>query len=67
MQNIFMLLIVAADCSTDSVCSNVPQARTPERRAALVAQPPKGEQGDFTICKDGRVLVFTTSHPLKCA
>jgi hypothetical protein len=48
-------------------CTGVPQAVTLPQRAEIVVEKPAGECGDFTICKDGCVLVFPDSYPLTCA
>ena len=34
--------------------------------AEIVVHAPRGEQGDFRICDDGRVLVFPAKHPKSC-
>jgi hypothetical protein len=61
-----MLLIAAAGSSSLCACSNAPQAHVQSVGPAIVVQPPKRDAGDFKICKDGRVLVFTDSHPKTC-
>jgi hypothetical protein len=66
MSNLLMLLI-AAGSSSLCACAAQPQARSAEVRPAIVVREPKREAGDFTVCKDGRVLVFPASHPLRCS
>ena len=65
MMNFLMLLVAAAGTSTLGACTHAqlrPQAETP----VIVVHSPKGEQGDFRICDDGRVLVYLASHPKSC-
>jgi hypothetical protein len=68
MNNLLMLLI-AAGISSLCACSSQPQARveTAKPVPALVVHQPKGEPGDFVLCKDGRVLVFPAAHPKTCS
>jgi hypothetical protein len=66
MSNLLMLLIAAGGTSL-CACSAQPQVRVPNVRPAIVVQQPKGEPGDFILCKDGRVLVFAASHPKICS
>jgi hypothetical protein len=68
MQNLLMLLI-AAGSSSLCACTTQPQAHVDPVRPAptIVVHKPRGEQGDFIICKDGRVLVFPAAHPKTCS
>jgi hypothetical protein len=68
MTNLLMLLI-AAGSSSLCACSSQPQAgtATTDHVARIVVQAPKGEPGDFVLCKDGRVLVFPVAHPKTCS
>ncbi|CAB3807992.1 hypothetical protein LMG28614_06709 [Paraburkholderia ultramafica] len=66
MQNLLMLLI-AAGSSSLCACTNQPQARAASPQPVIAVQKPKGEPGDFTICADGRVLVYSTRHPKSCS
>jgi len=67
MSNFLMLLLAAAGSSSLCACSaNVPITQ-PASRPTIVVHRPKGEEGDFVICKDGQVLVFTTAHPKTCS
>ncbi|MFM0082900.1 hypothetical protein P0D72_29110 [Paraburkholderia sediminicola] len=67
MSNFLMLLLAAAGSSSLCACSaNVPLTK-PAARPAIVIRQPKGEQGDFVLCNDGRVLVFAVSHPETCS
>ncbi|WP_248558195.1 hypothetical protein [Paraburkholderia terrae] len=68
MNNLLMLLI-AAGSSSLCACSSQPQARAETARpvSTIVVQKPKGEPGDFMLCKDGRVLVFPAAHPKTCS
>ncbi|MFL9937039.1 hypothetical protein P0D88_50835 [Paraburkholderia sp. RL18-103-BIB-C] len=65
MQNLLMLLI-AAGSSSLCACTTQP-AHAAGLRPVVVVQRPKGEPGDFTICPDGRVLVYPASHPKSCS
>ncbi|SEI20869.1 hypothetical protein [Paraburkholderia hospita] len=67
MNNLLMLLI-AAGSSSLCACTSQPQARPEQARPVptIVVQKPKGEPGDFVLCKDGRVLVFPARHPKTC-
>jgi hypothetical protein len=67
MSNFLMLLIAAAGTSSLCACTNMQQAHVQPFGPTIVVQPPKRDAGDFLICKDGRVLVFTDSHPKTCA
>ncbi|CAB3808853.1 hypothetical protein LMG28688_06863 [Paraburkholderia caffeinitolerans] len=65
MLNFFMLLVAAAGTSSLGACTHAPlrqQAQAP----VIVVHSPRGEQGDFRICDDGRVLVYPASHPKSC-
>ena len=65
MMNFLMLLIAAAGTSSLGACTPAtvrPQATHP----TIVVHAPQGEQGDFRICDDGRVLVFPAKHPKCC-
>jgi hypothetical protein len=62
MQSLLMVLI-AASSSALYACTTQPQAHAAGPRPVIVVQRPKGEPGDFTICPDGRVLVYPASHP----
>ncbi|HKR43067.1 MAG TPA: hypothetical protein VJU59_25880 [Paraburkholderia sp.] len=65
MMNFVMLLVAAAGTSPLGACTHMhlgPQAEAP----VIVVHSPKGEQGDFRICDDGRVLVYPASHPKSC-
>ncbi len=65
MLNFFMLLVAAAGTSSLGACSHIavqPQAE----HQLIVVHARKGEQGDFRICDDGRVLVYPASHPKSC-
>jgi len=68
MNNLLMLLIAAASSSL-CACSSQPQARveTAKPVPTIVVNQPKGEPGDFVLCKDGRVLVFPAAHPKTCS
>ena len=66
MSNLLMLLIAASGSSL-CACAAQPQARNVDVKPPIVAHKPTHDAGDFTVCKDGRVLVFTTSHPLRCS
>ncbi|AUT75510.1 hypothetical protein C2L64_44815 [Paraburkholderia hospita] len=66
MNNLLMLLI-AAGSSSLCACSSQPQrVETARPVPTIVVQQPKGEPGDFVLCKDGRVLVFPAAHPKTC-
>jgi hypothetical protein len=65
MMNFLMLLAAAAGTSSLSACTLSPALPQPVR-PTVVVHAPKGEQGDFRICDDGRVLVFPASHPKSC-
>ncbi|TDN59006.1 hypothetical protein [Paraburkholderia sp. BL10I2N1] len=66
MSNLLMLLIVAGSSSL-CACAAQPQARSVDVKPPIVVHQPKRESGDFTVCKDGSVLVFPASHPLRCS
>ncbi len=66
MQNLLMLL-VAAGSSSLCACTAQPQVHAERPRAVIVVQKPRGEPGDFTICPDGRVLVYPAAHPQSCS
>jgi hypothetical protein len=66
MSNLLMLLIAAGGTSL-CACSAQPQVREPNVRPAIVVRQPKGEPGDFNLCKDGRALVFAAGHPKMCS
>ena len=68
MNNLLMLLI-AAGSSSLCACSSQPQARveTAKPVPTIVVHQPKGEPGDFVLCKDGHVLVFPAAHPNTCS
>ncbi|MGF6969540.1 hypothetical protein OKW43_006635 [Paraburkholderia sp. WC7.3g] len=66
MQNLLMLLL-AAGSSSLSACTAQPQAHVANPRPVIVVQNPRGERGDFTICPDGRVLVYPISQPKSCS
>ncbi|MFL9911891.1 hypothetical protein [Paraburkholderia sp. RL17-337-BIB-A] len=66
MQNLLMLLM-AAGSSSLCACTTQPQANVARPRPVIVVQKPRGEPGDFTICADGRVLVYPASHPKSCS
>ena len=61
MMNFLMLLIAAAGTSSLGACT--PATVRPQRSSCT---PPGGEQGDFRVCDDGRVLVFPAKHPKSC-
>ncbi|WP_321936163.1 hypothetical protein [Paraburkholderia sp. J8-2] len=65
MMNFLMLLIAAAGTSSLGACTQAP-LRPQAEAAVIVVHSPKGEQGDFRICDDGRVLVYPASHPKSC-
>ncbi|OUL84886.1 hypothetical protein CA603_24360 [Paraburkholderia hospita] len=69
MQNFLMMLLVAAGSSSLCACSSQSQARVETAKTAptIVVRKPKGEPGDFILCKDGRVLVFPAAHPKTCS
>ena len=65
MMNFLMLLIAAAGTSSLGACTPAtvrPQAAHP----TILVLAPRGEQGDFRICDDGRVLVYPAKHPKSC-
>jgi len=65
MMNFLMLLMAAAGTSSLGACTPAtvrPQATHP----TIVVHATRGEQGDFRICDDGRVLVFPAKHPKSC-
>ncbi|MGF6547239.1 hypothetical protein [Paraburkholderia youngii] len=68
MQNLFLLLI-AAGSSSLCACTAQPVAHVEPARPAptIVVRKPRGEPGDFVLCKDGRVLVFPAAHPQTCS
>ncbi|OUL87665.1 hypothetical protein CA602_13080 [Paraburkholderia hospita] len=66
MQNL-LLLLMAAGSSSLCACTNQPQTHAASTRSVIVVQRPKGEPGDFTLCPDGRVLVYPASHPKSCS
>jgi len=68
MNNLLMLLI-AAGSSSLCACSSQPPlgVDTARRVSTIVVQQPRGEPGDFVLCKDGRVLVFPAAHPKTCS
>ncbi|WP_321817907.1 MULTISPECIES: hypothetical protein [unclassified Paraburkholderia] len=66
MMNFFMLLVAAAGTSSLGACSQI--AMQPQvQRPLIVIHSPKGEQGDFRLCDDGRVIVFPVNHPKSCS
>ncbi|PNE59411.1 hypothetical protein A8H39_03560 [Paraburkholderia fungorum] len=67
MPNILMVLIVAMAGSSLCACSVSSQTRSPDFRSKIVVHEPAASQGDFVLCKDGRVLVFPVSHPMTCS
>jgi hypothetical protein len=68
MQNLLMLLIAAGGSSL-CACTTQTAAHVESAKPAptIVVQRPRGEPGDFIICKDGRVLVFPAAHPKSCS
>nr|WP_132457879.1 hypothetical protein [Paraburkholderia sp. BL8N3] len=68
MNNLLMLLIAASGSSL-CACSSHPQARVESARpvSTIVVQKPKGERGDFVLCKDGRAMAFPAAHPKTCS
>lgn len=66
MMNFLMLLVAAAGTSSLGACSHI-AAQPQAQRPVIVVHSPKGEQGDFRICDDGRVLVYPASHPKSCS
>ncbi|MFM0700712.1 hypothetical protein [Paraburkholderia sediminicola] len=66
MQNLLMLL-VAAGSSSLCACTVQRQVHTARPRPVIVVHEPRGEPGDFTICSDGRMLVYPVSHPKSCS
>ncbi|MBN3760869.1 hypothetical protein [Burkholderia sp. Ac-20365] len=56
-------LACAVVCSACTTAAPTPVAS----RSTIVVVQPKGEQGDFILCQDGRVLVFPVSHPKTCS
>jgi hypothetical protein len=65
MMNLFMLLVAAAGTSSLGACSHI-AAQPQAEHQLIVVHARKGEQGDFRICDDGRVLVYPASHPKSC-
>jgi hypothetical protein len=55
MENLLMLLI-AAGSSSLCACTTQQQAHVEQPKPLIVVHQPRGEQGDFVLCKDGRVL-----------
>jgi hypothetical protein len=66
MMNFFMLLVAAAGTSSLGACSHIAAAQPQAEHQLIVVHARKGEQGDFRICDDGRVLVYPASHPKSC-
>ncbi|KAA1004346.1 hypothetical protein FVF58_32575 [Paraburkholderia panacisoli] len=66
MENLLMLLI-AAGSSSLCACTTQQQAHVEQPKPLIVVHQPRGEQGDFVLCKDGRVLVFAATHPKSCS
>jgi hypothetical protein len=66
MENLLMLLI-AAGSSSLCACTSQQQAHVEQPKPLIVVHQPRGEQGDFVLCKDGRVLVFPATHPKSCS
>jgi hypothetical protein len=68
MQNLLMLLIAAGGTSL-CACTSQPQAHVEQTKAAttIVVRKPRGEPGDFVLCKDGSVLVFPAANPKNCS
>ena len=66
MENL-MLLLIAAGSSSLCACTAQPQVHAERPRPVIVVQQPRGEPGDFTICPDGRVLVYPVAHPKSCS
>jgi hypothetical protein len=64
MENILYLIVAASLCG----CKAMAPTQQPQvKRSVIVVEQPKGEPGDFVICKDGRLLVFPVSHPKTCS
>jgi hypothetical protein len=66
MSNFLMLSLAAAGSSSLCACSATVPVTKPPALPAIIIRQPKGEKGDFVLCKDGRVLVFAASHPKTC-
>ncbi|OLL27620.1 hypothetical protein BTH42_31805 [Burkholderia sp. SRS-W-2-2016] len=68
MQNLLLLLYVAGHPSLSAYPANAAARIEPATPApTIVARQPRGEPGDFVLCKDGRVLVFPAAHPQTCS
>lgn len=69
MNSILGVFTVTALCALLCACvsSDAPTSQQSTAQPTIVVQPPRGEPGDFVICNDGNVLVFTTSHPKSCS
>jgi hypothetical protein len=63
MENLAFLIVAASLCG----CHAVSMDESAVKRSVIVIQQPKGEPGDFVICKDGRLLVFPVAHPKTCS
>ncbi|WP_434667866.1 hypothetical protein P5W99_36285 [Paraburkholderia sp. A3BS-1L] len=66
MMNFLMLLVAAAGTSSLTACTHA-QLRHQVEKPVIVVHSPRREQGEFSICDDGRVLVYPASHPKSCA
>ncbi|APA90368.1 hypothetical protein BJG93_32755 (plasmid) [Paraburkholderia sprentiae WSM5005] len=68
MQNLLMLLLAAGSSSLCACTIHTGARVEPAKPAPTIAvQKPRGEPGDFILCKDGRVLVFPAAHPKTCS
>ncbi|WP_043285389.1 hypothetical protein [Paraburkholderia oxyphila] len=65
MMNSLMLLAVTTGAALPGPCSHA-QVHPRPNPSLIVVHSPKGKQGDFRICDDGRVLVDPVRHPKSC-
>ncbi|MGF6812799.1 hypothetical protein OKW30_008016 [Paraburkholderia sp. Clong3] len=65
----FLMLLFAAGSSSLCACTTQAAAHVEPAKPAptIIVQKPRGEPGDFVLCKDGRVLVFPAAHPKTCS
>lgn len=63
--NFLMLLAAATGTLSLGACSHA-QVHSQADQPMIVVHSPKGKQGNFRICDDGRVLVYPVRYPKSC-
>ncbi|WGS55050.1 hypothetical protein LFL96_36860 (plasmid) [Paraburkholderia sp. D15] len=67
MSRYLTLALAAASLVPLCACSTTAPITDAAHRSVISIYEPQGEPSDFVLCKDGRVLVFLTSHPQTCS